>query len=182
MKYTLLVAALVFSVGAFSAETGPLTDKQPPKPGAPAVQVPIDTLKPSHVFDIGGVPDWMVITKDSVWLANRPQKKVRRIDPVTNTIVAEIEFPNSPCSGINTAFGAAACRQTGSAPQTRLRPPRTSASSKATTAVANSPASGRPRRAGADYVRRAPRARVPDLPRAARARVTGCHYRHAGAV
>ncbi len=106
MKLALLIAALIFSAGAFAAESSPLTDKQPPKPGVPAVQVPIDTLKPSHVFDVGGVPDWMVITRDSVWLANRPQKKVRRIDPATDTITAEVEFPKSPCSGINTAFGS----------------------------------------------------------------------------
>lgn len=70
------------------------------------MQVPFDSLTPSNTFDVGGVPDWMVITNDSVWLANRPQKKVRRIDPATNTIVAEIDFPKSPCSGINAAFGS----------------------------------------------------------------------------
>lgn len=106
MKWLSRLAPLLLAGAAFAAETGPLHDKQPPKPGVPAVQVPFDSLTPSNTFDVGGVPDWMVITNDSVWLANRPQKKVRRIDPATNTIVAEIDFPKSPCSGINAAFGS----------------------------------------------------------------------------
>lgn len=105
-KGVLFILLLLCPVLAMSAETGPLHDKQPPKPGVKAVQVPFDTLNPAHTFDVGGVPDWMVLTSNAVWLSNRPLKKVRRIDPASNTIAAEIEFTKNPCAGLAAGFGS----------------------------------------------------------------------------
>jgi virginiamycin B lyase len=106
MRLTTLSLSVLLSLPALAAETGPLHDKQPHKPGVKDAQVSLESLEPSHTFEVGGVPDWMVVTNDAVWLANRPQKKVRRIDPAANKVVAEIEFPKQVCSGLASGFGS----------------------------------------------------------------------------
>ena len=103
MKYALL-CALLASLPAFAAEAPPAPSV--PKPGVKAVQTPFETLKPSHTFDVGGAPDWMVFTDDAVWISNRPQKKLYRIDPATNKVAAVIEFSKNPCAGLAAGFGS----------------------------------------------------------------------------
>jgi YVTN family beta-propeller protein len=45
----------------------------------------------------------MVVTRDSIWIANDKLKAVQRIDPAKNKLVATINLPAEPCSGL--AFG-----------------------------------------------------------------------------
>ncbi len=103
MKFALLLAVLLAApaLAAEAPSSPPL-----PKPGVKTAQVPFEALKPSHTFDFGGRPDWMVLTNDAVWLSNRPLKKLYRIDPATNTVTATIEFPKNPCAGLAAGFGS----------------------------------------------------------------------------
>jgi virginiamycin B lyase len=75
------------------------------KPGVKQVQSPLTNLKPVATFDLGGDPDWLAFSNDAVWVTNDKLKAVQRIDPRTNKVVAKIEFPSEPCSGLVFAFG-----------------------------------------------------------------------------
>lgn len=92
---------------AFLAAASPcFAQNQPiPRPGVKEVQAPLDELKPSATFQLGGSPDWLAISPNAVWVANSHFKAVQRIDPSTNQIAAKIEFPAEPCSGLTFAFG-----------------------------------------------------------------------------
>ncbi len=48
----------------------------------------------------------MLITADSVWVANDQLKAVQRIDPKRNKVVATIQFTSEPCSGLAVGFGS----------------------------------------------------------------------------
>jgi streptogramin lyase len=63
-------------------------------------------LKPDFTFELGGAPDWMVLTADAVWISNDKLSAVQRIDSKTNQVVAKIEFPAPPCSGLADGFGS----------------------------------------------------------------------------
>jgi virginiamycin B lyase len=75
------------------------------KPGAKPVQSPFTNLKPIATFDLGGDPDWLAFSDDAVWVTNDKLKAVQRIDPRSNKVVAKVEFPSEPCSGLAFAFG-----------------------------------------------------------------------------
>jgi virginiamycin B lyase len=79
----------------------------PKRPGVkdPSLRIPMDRLKPDHVFDIPGVPDWIAID-EHVWVSNAPKNTVTRIDPKANTIVEMIGVGKSPCSGLAAGFGS----------------------------------------------------------------------------
>jgi glyoxylase-like metal-dependent hydrolase (beta-lactamase superfamily II)/streptogramin lyase len=81
---------------------------RPPRPGVkePGVQRPMSVITPTAVFPIEGVPDWQVITEDSVWVSNGPKNTLHRLDPKTNTIAATIEAGMRPCSGLAAGFGS----------------------------------------------------------------------------
>jgi virginiamycin B lyase len=100
-KYSALAVTLVF-IAAVSAAT---QDQPITRPGVKAVQSPLTNLKPIATFDLGGDPDWLAISGDAVWVTNDQLKAVQRIDPRTNKLVAKIEFPDEPCSGLTFAFG-----------------------------------------------------------------------------
>jgi virginiamycin B lyase len=74
------------------------------KPGAKQVQSPLGELKPVATLNLGGDPDWLAISDNAVWVTNDKLKSVQRIDPSTNKLVAKIEFPVEPCSGLAYAF------------------------------------------------------------------------------
>jgi YVTN family beta-propeller protein len=76
------------------------------RPGVPAVQVKMTELKPANTFTLGGSPDWMALTDDSVWISNARLKKVQRTDPAKNTVAGEVTFSGAPCSGLVAAFGS----------------------------------------------------------------------------
>jgi virginiamycin B lyase len=75
------------------------------KPGVKGLQSLLTNLKPVATFDLGGDPDWLAISDAAVWVTNDHLKAVQRIDPRTNKVVAKIEFPSEPCSGLTFAFG-----------------------------------------------------------------------------
>jgi virginiamycin B lyase len=106
VKRYLLAIALMLSAPVTAADNGPSTVKQPPKPGVKEVQVPFSSLKPSYTFELGGFPDWMVLTNDAVWISNGRLKKVFRIDPANNEVVTSIDFEKRPCAGLASGFGS----------------------------------------------------------------------------
>ena len=69
-------------------------------------QTPVTALKPDVTFELGGAPDWMVLTADAVWISNDKLSAVQRIDPRLNRVVAKIELPAPPCSGLTYGFGS----------------------------------------------------------------------------
>jgi virginiamycin B lyase len=71
-----------------------------------APQNVVDALHPTATFALGGTPDWLAVTKDSVWISNDALKAVQRVDVRTNTIVARIKMPGAPCSGLAYGFGS----------------------------------------------------------------------------
>ena len=70
---------------------------RPKRPGVstPGVKIPITRLKPDHVFDVPGVPDWLAIDTH-VWVSNYPKNSVTRIEPVANKIVEAITVGKNP--------------------------------------------------------------------------------------
>ena len=105
MRDKILVGFLCVAVVAVAA-VAPQSPAQlpPPRPGVKAVQVPLSAWKPIATFDLGGDPDWLAFSDDAVWVTNDKPKAVQRIDPRTNKVVAKIEFPSDPCSGLAFAF------------------------------------------------------------------------------
>lgn len=100
----MLLLSLCFLV--FARPGSVASEKRIVRPGVDGVQVPLAALKPSATFKLGGSPDWMVITDEAVWVSNARLKAVHRIDPATNKVVAKINFPAPPCSGLTFNFGS----------------------------------------------------------------------------
>jgi virginiamycin B lyase len=91
---------------AFLASAQARSQDQPiARLGVRSVQAPLAELEPMATFDLGGDPDWLAISNDAVWVTNDKLKAVQRIDPRTSKVVAKIEFPSEPCSGLAFAFG-----------------------------------------------------------------------------
>lgn len=82
-----------------------VSDK-PARPGVKEVQVPFASLKPAVTFQLGGSPDWLVVTDDAVWVSNAKLKALQRIDPTSNQVVANVSLPAEPCSGLAFGFGS----------------------------------------------------------------------------
>jgi virginiamycin B lyase len=80
------------------------TPQKPKRPGIKAVQVPFTSVRRAAALHMGGHPDWMVITQDSVWIANDQLQAVQRVDLATNRLVATINLPAEPCSGLAYGF------------------------------------------------------------------------------
>jgi streptogramin lyase len=98
---TRILLVLLLAASATPAQT----PQKPKRPGVKAVQVPFASVRRAITLHLGGHPDWMVITKDSVWIANDQLKAVQRVDVATNRLVATIALPSEPCSGLVFAFG-----------------------------------------------------------------------------
>jgi virginiamycin B lyase len=99
----LFVAILILSVHLVASQQPAPRPKRPGVAEA-SVRIPITRLKPDHVFEIPGVPDWIAI-EEHVWVSNSPQHSVTRIDPKANKIVETITVGKNPCSGLAAAFG-----------------------------------------------------------------------------
>lgn len=104
--------------------TQPQAQTAPPRPkrpgvSTPGIKIPITKLKPDHVFDIPGVPDWIAID-DHVWISNYPKNSVTRIDPIANKIVETITVGKNPCSGLAAGLGALWVPNCGDKTVTRL--------------------------------------------------------------
>jgi virginiamycin B lyase len=74
------------------------------RPGLPQFQVPLSTLRVEASFEIGGDADWVVVTDDAVWSASSSPRAARRIDPRGNTLVASVDLPGDPFSGLVAGF------------------------------------------------------------------------------
>src|SRR5690349_11228174 len=97
---TFLLCSTAFSALLWGADASK-TPPPPVKPGVktPGVQQPITVLEPDAVFPVEGVPDWVAIGKDSVWIGNKPKNTVHRLDPSTNKVVTSVEVGKLPCAG-----------------------------------------------------------------------------------
>jgi len=104
MKLRLLLVAL--TACHFVLAQTPGTEPKVPKPGVKEVQVPFASLKPVATFKVGETADWVLVTDDSVWVATTKPNAVKRIDPVTNKVVAEVILTAEPCSGLANGFGS----------------------------------------------------------------------------
>lgn len=71
-----------------------------------APQSVADVLHPTTTFHLGGTPDWLAVTPNSVWVANDALKSVQRIDVGTNALLARVKLPEEPCSGLSSGFGS----------------------------------------------------------------------------
>ena len=108
-------------------QTQPPPQQQQAKPARPkrpgvniaGVKIPMSRLKPDHVFEIPGVPDWIAIDAH-VWISNYPKNSVTRIDPVANKIVETIAVGKHPCSGLAAGLGSLWVPNCGDSTITRL--------------------------------------------------------------
>ena len=104
MKWKLL--PLLLTVSTVGLAQIPATESNPAKPGVREVQVPFANLKPLATFKVGEAADWVLITRDSVWVAGAKPDSVQRIDPATNKVVANISLSGVACSGLEFGFGS----------------------------------------------------------------------------
>jgi virginiamycin B lyase len=102
---TSLLLLLIAACVALKAQTSS-PEWNVSKPGIKEVQVPFASLKPSATIKIGRTADWVLIAYDAVWVASTKPFAVRRIDPVTNNLVATVKLPGEACSGLASGFGS----------------------------------------------------------------------------
>lgn len=111
MIRTLSLTAL--TIGLLAAQPPAATEvpqqkrpSRPPKPGikTPGVTRPITTIKPTKIFTIEKVPDWVAVGPDAIWFSRRPDSTLNRLDPVKNEIVATIPIGQKQCSGMVYGF------------------------------------------------------------------------------
>src|SRR5438128_2615197 len=117
MRTSIILAIAVAGFSCFAQENSSAPAAPPagaPKkprmirPGVkdPGVRREMASLKPDAVFAVEGVPDWLVVTDDAVWVSNKPKNSVTRMDARTNKVVATIPVGQKPCSGIAAGFGS----------------------------------------------------------------------------
>ena len=94
-----LVAIALAAGCAFAQQKEP---KQ--KPGVPGVQAPMSYLIPDGQYDVGGGPDWLAMTEDSVWTNSKGTDVVIKMDPKSNEVLAKVPV-KKPCSGFAVAAG-----------------------------------------------------------------------------
>ena len=71
----------------------------------PGIQRSMAGLQAQATFQVGGHPDWMALTGDSVWVTSSNTKRVIRLDAVTNKVGTFVTIPK-PCSGLAIGFGS----------------------------------------------------------------------------
>jgi virginiamycin B lyase len=71
-----------------------------------SVQRPISALPILAKISILGVPDWVGLDRDAVWISNQTKNSIARIDPRIDKVVATVPVGRSPCSGLGVGFGA----------------------------------------------------------------------------
>jgi virginiamycin B lyase len=102
---TTVTLTIFLTAGMLAAPKFQNPNAPPKRPGVKntSVRIPIERLKPDHIYDIPGVPDWIAID-EHVWVSNYPRNSVTRIDPKTNKVVATISVGKGPCSGLAAGF------------------------------------------------------------------------------
>ena len=78
---------------------------EPPKPGVPAARRAMADLHPAATFHAQGMPDWMAVTPDSVWVTSSRANLVTQLDAKTNQVGRTITVAK-PCSGLLFAYGS----------------------------------------------------------------------------
>jgi virginiamycin B lyase len=101
-------ARLFFGLLASISMLGAQTTVQFPKATGvsnPAIQRPMTGLHPLAILQVGGHPDWMALTADSVWVTSSSTNSVIRLNAITNQVGESITIPK-PCSGLAVGFGS----------------------------------------------------------------------------
>jgi YVTN family beta-propeller protein len=108
-KIALWPMCAVMTISLISAQK----PAEPVKTGAKAagVKIPVDRLKPEAVFPVAGAPDWIAVSgagtdTPAVWISNKPEDTVARLDPSTNTVASTVTVGKHPCSGLAVGFGS----------------------------------------------------------------------------
>jgi virginiamycin B lyase len=70
-----------------------------------ARQIPMTQLKPDATFRLGGDPDWMVVTKNAVWVTTSAFNLVTELNSKRNATGRTIAV-SKPCSGLAAGFGS----------------------------------------------------------------------------
>ncbi len=78
---------------------------EPVKPGIPSVQRSMNELHPLATFHAQGMPDWMAVTPDSIWVTSSRAGVITQLDAKTNQVGRTIAVAK-PCSGLLFAFGS----------------------------------------------------------------------------
>jgi virginiamycin B lyase len=71
-----------------------------------AVRRPISQLPILAKISVPGSPDWVAVSEDAIWISNIARDNITRIDPRTNTVVANVAVGREPCSGLGLGFGS----------------------------------------------------------------------------
>jgi virginiamycin B lyase len=71
----------------------------------PAIQRQMTGLHPLATFHVGGHPDWMALTADSVWVTSSSTNSVIRLNAVTNKVGESVTIAK-PCSGLAVGFAS----------------------------------------------------------------------------
>jgi len=110
---TLLPAGLAagLSLAVLAQDPAPAQKERPKRPARTGVSTPgvkreMTAIAPAAVFQLGGTPDWQVLTDDAVWVSNAPKGTVHRLDIRTNQVAATIDAGKRPCSGLAAGFGS----------------------------------------------------------------------------
>jgi virginiamycin B lyase len=97
-----------FAVLASAIPFGAQTDAQFPKAtgvGNAVAQRVMSSLHPLATFRVGGDPDWMALTADSVWVTSSSTNSVIRLNAATNQVGESVTVAK-PCSGLAIGFGS----------------------------------------------------------------------------
>ncbi len=73
--------------------------------GNPVVQRAMTSLHPLATFRVGGNPDWMALTADSVWVTSSSTNSVIRLNTATDQVGESVTVAK-PCSGLAIGFGS----------------------------------------------------------------------------
>lgn len=99
---TLLTEA-VLMLGISCVAGGAQDAHEPVKPGIPSVRRSMSELRPQTTFHAQGMPDWMAVTLDSVWVTSSRAGVITQLDANTNQVGHTIAA-SKPCSGLLFAF------------------------------------------------------------------------------
>jgi streptogramin lyase len=97
-----------FAVLASSIVLAAQTTAQLPKAtgvGNAVVQRAMASLHPLATFRVGGNPDWMALTGESVWVTSSSTNSIIRLNAATNEVGESVTVAK-PCSGLAADFGS----------------------------------------------------------------------------
>ncbi len=105
------ICVFLVTLGMFSL-TGVIAAQPPASPptakatGAQTgVRKNMAQLSPVATFDVGGDPDWMAVTSDSVWVTIASKDQVWQLRAKDNAVGFTVKVKD-PCSGLVAAYGS----------------------------------------------------------------------------